>query len=614
MRWLAWFLVVFPLGAAGITITGRVVDENNAPVDAAHVAVRANNAAGATLETRTDPNGGFHFDLPGADDYLFSVERQGYYALKDHALRIGAPQEITLVINTVREVFQSENVNAATSPVDISQTLTQEHLTGTEVNDIPYANSHDLRTSMQLMPGVLMDTTGSLHFDGSQENQVNYLLNGFNISNPISGNFQSLLAVEGIRSLDLSSGLPSAQYGKGTAGVLNISPETGTDSFAYTATDFIPGFNIQQGLRFGNWYPRAGISGPIVKGKAWFSDTFESEYNQALVTGLPSGQNTRSGWAGSNLLHVQVNLNPKNILSGDFLVNLDNEGRVGLAPLNPVSTTSTIRTRDYTGSIKDQVYFGHGLLVDFGYAHHRFSDSQTPQGPGLYIYSPEGNSGNYYVNSSQQADRDQGLIHAWLPKFKFAGSHQLEAGTDIDWLHFNAGNRYSGFQVLGLSGQLLSQTTFGAPTFFQLTDAEAAAYLLDTWRISKTLQFNLGIREDWDRRIGTVAWSPRLAASWSPFHSGNTRISGGYAVTHDAVTLDMLGRPYYQAARHHHLFGERRTGGSSGAEHLLHRRRAAPSAARRQLECGHRSSTFAAPVRYRQISAPPRQRWLRIRQ
>ena len=145
------------------------------------------------------------------------------------------------MINSVREVFQSENVNAETSPVDVDQTQNQERLTGTEVNDMPYANSHSLRNSLQLMPGVVVDPPGALHVNGSSENQVLYVLNGFNITNPISGQFQTVLAVEGIRSLDLSSGRYSPEFGKGSAGVLNISTENGTDAFHYTATDFIPG-------------------------------------------------------------------------------------------------------------------------------------------------------------------------------------------------------------------------------------------------------------------------------------------------------------------------------------------------------------------------------------
>ena len=401
VRGYAWLavsaLIGFPLCAAEVSLHGRVVDENDAPVQAARVSVRPPATAGAAAsapaapwEAQTGPTGAFTLTLPGTGDFLVSVECQGYYALKDRAVHLEAAPELTLVIASVREVFQSENVNAETSPVDMGQAQSREDLSGTEVNDLPYQNSHSLRNSLALMPSVLEDSTGALHIDGSSENQVLYLLNGFNITNPISGQLQTLLAVEGIRSLDLTSGRSSAEFGKGSAGVLAINTESGTDSFHYTATDFIPGLDIQQGLHLGNWYPRLGVSGPIVRGRAWFSDTLESEYSHALVTGLPAGQNTRSGWAGSNLLHGQVNLTSSNILSADFLVNVDNEGRVGLAPLNPVSTTSNVHTREYFGNLRDQVYFGRGVLVEFGLAHNAFSAAQTPQGQSLYVFSPQG--------------------------------------------------------------------------------------------------------------------------------------------------------------------------------------------------------------------------------
>jgi hypothetical protein len=56
-------LVVFsmltglPLAAAGVTLDGRVLDENDAPVRAARVKVNSQ-------ETQTDPDGAFHFTLP----------------------------------------------------------------------------------------------------------------------------------------------------------------------------------------------------------------------------------------------------------------------------------------------------------------------------------------------------------------------------------------------------------------------------------------------------------------------------------------------------------------------------------------------------------------------
>ena len=486
--------------------------------------------------------------LPAAGDYLVDVEREGYYELKNRAIRIDSPLELTLALDTVREVFQSVDVNGQPSPVDITQIQHEERLTGTEINDIPYPNSHSLRNSMKLIPGVVEDPGGGLHFQGSSENQVQYVLNGFDITDPISGQFRTTLAVEGVRSLDYLSGRYSPEFGKGTAGVLAISTENGTDDFHFTTTDFIPGLQLQQGVRLGNWYPRFGVSGPIRRGRAWFSDTFDFGYNTALITGLPSGQNTRNAWAASNLLHTQLNLTPRNILYADFLVNVDHENRVGLGALDPVSTTQTLHTRQYFGSVRDQLSLGGRALIEFGYAHNQFSNSQAPQGQDLYVFSPEGRSGNYFVTSTSDASRDQGLLHFYAPPLRFAGSHQIEAGEDADRLTYDGNFRRTGYQLIGLSGQLLSQTSFAGPGAFTVHDTTTGTWLLDTWRVTKRLQIFAGLRHNWDRLVDNTGWAPRIAFSWAPFADNRTRVAGGYAITYDAVPLAPFGRALDQMA------------------------------------------------------------------
>jgi len=535
-------LVTLPVWGDDLVLHGRVVDESGAPVRDAQV------QAGTVWTGQTDPTGEFSITLAKPTDVPISIEREGYYTLKDQVVHVASTQEITFVINSVHEVFQSENVNAQTSPVDVGQTQTEEHLSGTEVNDIPYKNSHSLRNALEMLPGAVQDISGSLHLNGAEENQVLYLFNGFNINNPISGQFQTLLPVEGIRGVDLSVGQTSAEFGKGSAGVLRVSTQNGTDTFRYTATDFIPGVDIKQGLRIGNWYPRVGISGPLIKRRAWFTDMFQSQYTQALISGLASGQNMRSGWAGSNILHGQINLSSSNILFADFLVNVDNEGHVGLAPLNPIGTTYSQNTRQYMGSVKDQKYFGRGMLLEVGYAHNYFSKAILPPGESLYILAPEGNGGDYYVHSQQAGTRDHGLVQAFLPKFEWLGTHQWQIGADVDRLHYNGDFQRTGYEVLGLTGQLLSETLFPTPARFQVSDLELSAYLTDSWRVSKNLQLSLGVRADRDQQIGATGWSPRAAASWAPFESGKTRISGGYALTHDSVTMQMLGQPLDQTA------------------------------------------------------------------
>jgi hypothetical protein len=536
----------------GSQLSGHVTDESDTPVAGARVTLHnsVHGAAGPAgpWETQTDLAGVFSVVLPSAGVYLMDVEKEGYYRLKDRPVHAETAQEVTVTIESVREVFQSVDVSGEPSPVDIEQTQNQERLTGTEINDLFYPNSHSLINSMKLMPGVVEDAGGGPHFNGSSGNQVQYLLNGFNIANPISGQFNTTLAVEGIRSLDFSSGRYSPEFGKGSAGVLAINTEGGTDKFHSTATDFIPGIDVKQGVRVGNWYPRVGVSGPIVRGRAWFSDTVAFEYTNALISGLPPGQNTSSGFSANNLLHAQANLTPRNIIFSDFLFNIGQQNRVGLAPLDPVSTTQTVRPREYFGSVKDLVYLGNRSMIEFGYAHNYFLTSQTPQGQNLYVFSPEGRSGNYFIHSTQTSSRDQGLMHGYAPVFHFLGSHQIQAGVDADLLHYNGNFTRTGYELVGLSGQILSETSFIGSGLFRVHDTEASSWLLDTWRITKRFQIDGGLRQDWDQRVSRNGWSPRASFSWAPLASEHTRVAGGYSVTHDAVPLAPFGQVLDQTA------------------------------------------------------------------
>ena len=541
-------------GASDMPLSGLVRDENDAPVAQAQVVLRQvvlrpvdGSPNARRWQALTDPAGAFSLLLP-AGDYTIGVAREGFHELKAQSVHLGSALELRLTLNHVREVFQSVNVEEPSSPVDLASTRNAERLSGTAINDLAYANSQNLRNSMKLMPGVLQDSRGMLHQNGASEEQVQYLLNGFNLSDPLTGQFQTSLAVEGIRSLEYSSGRYSPEFGKGSAGAMAISTQSGTDDFRYTATNFIPGIDIRQGVRLGNWYPRFGVSGPIRRGRAWFADTFESEYNNALITGLPAGQNTRSSWTGSNLLHTQVNLTPRHILFADFLANVSNKDRVGLGPLDPIPTTQTVRSREYFASVKDQFFPGGGWLAETGYAHNEFRRAQTPQGQDFYVFSPEGRSGNYFVTSDQRASRDQAMAHVYFPQFALAGTHQIEAGTDLDFLGYSGNNRRTGYDLIGPGGWILSRTTFSGPGAFHVNDTEFALWVLDTWRIARRIRIDAGFRQDWDRLVRNQGWSPRVAVSWAPFRDERTRLAAGYAVTRDAVTLDPFGRVLDQVA------------------------------------------------------------------
>lgn len=139
-------LVAGQVWGADVVLRGRVVDEDGAPVRDAKV------EATGVWAGQTDPTGSFTFSLPKEANLFITIEREGYYAIKDQPVHLDNTLEVTFVMNSVHEVFQSENVNAQASPVDVGQTQTEEHLSGTEVNDIPFTNSHSLQNALGMFP------------------------------------------------------------------------------------------------------------------------------------------------------------------------------------------------------------------------------------------------------------------------------------------------------------------------------------------------------------------------------------------------------------------------------------------------------------------------------
>src|SRR5579871_2770497 len=535
-------LVAMVCAQAQVTLTGRVVDLNDAPVANARVSV---HRGGETpVQTYSGPSGGFSVRVAAADTYLLDVDHAGYFALKDRPVQAGS--EIALVLNPEQEVFQSVTVGVLPSPVDPEQTQREQSLSGTEINDVPHTASHSLRNAMALTPGVVQDPTGGLHFHGGAEYQTRYLLDGFDISDPIDGRFRTLLAVEGVRSLDLYNTREAPENGKGSAGTLRIQPDNGTDQFRYTATNFIPGLDINKGAHIGDWTPRVGVSGPILKGRAWFSDSFNGEYNYGYVSGLPSGQDTNTSWVAGNLLHVQVNVASNNILYADLLADFDHQAHFGLGVLDPVPTTSALGEHEWLAAVKDQHSWFGGATLELGFAAQVVERQRLPEGTETYTISPEGRSGNYFVRSTQHGRRIQGFTNFFPRSYHLLGKHQLQIGADIQHLDYTAAFQRTAFQIVGVNGLPSSFTSFRGAGNLDLPNTAAASYLNDHWQPAERLTVDIGLREDWDQLVGTFAVQPRAALAWAPFTDARTKITGGFAMLADATNLSLFARPQDQ--------------------------------------------------------------------
>ena len=546
------------LHANDVTLQGRVVDENNAAVGSARVSLISPSAAGAPLKTITSPTGSFTLALPQPGPYEITAESDGFFGLKNRPAEMHeGPNEILLVLNHIHNTSEKVNVEEKASPVDIERTSSEQQLNGHQIIEVPYPSTHDLRNALKLMPGVVRGPDGDLHFKGGQENQVLYTLDGFNISDPLTGTFSTHLSVESVRSLTYSSGRYSPEFGKGSAGALAIRTETGDDTLRYSATNFIPGIDTKRGPHLGAWTPRFNLSGPIWKGRAWFADSIDANRNTLVIEDLPKGHDRTSSTSFSNLLHGQVNVTPGNILFTDFLVNYLNAPNTGLGALDPLSTTIDRRSREYFVSVKDQIYLARGTLLEIGFADNRTFGRIIPQGQGLYVLTPTGRQGYYYADSTQNSQRKQFLSNLFLPSFHLAGTHQLKTGVDLDRLDYSQDIRRTGFENLDLAGRLIRKTTFGGTGILSRPSLEASSYLVDAWRLRPNLQVEAGVRQDWDELVRRFAFSPRVSASYAPLGWKNTKLAGGYAVVYDATPPQLFAQAQdeYQVVTSYHPDG-----------------------------------------------------------
>jgi hypothetical protein len=527
--------------AAQVVVAGKITDETGLAVSFAKVELRAKPSAPA-FAAFSDIAGGFSMRLAAPGEYLIHAERQGFFVFDGHAELRDGSNPLHLTLNHQQEFFQSVDVAYSAPAIDPEQTSEQKQLTSAEILQAPYPASQDLRNAMPLMQGVVQDVNGRLHFNGGATDQTNFTLDGFNISDPVSGRFEARLNIEAVRTIDFDSASYSADKGRGSAGTVDIKTGMGDDRWRFGATNFLPGVSSEDGMHINKWTPRLKISGPIAKGKAWFHNAFDTFYGVNTVSRLPRGENRSRALTSSNLTRLQVNLAPSNILTGSVLVNYVDENRNGLSFLDPVETTINRRQNLYFTSIKDQIYFHNGALTELGFGASRGFARESPQGQQIYEILPSGKRGNYFVDLTRHSNREQWVSNTYLPAMHAWGAHQLRFGLDGQRSGFDLDASRHDYQVLREDLSVARYVSFAGDGFTAKTILTTSGYLQDRWAPRDGLLIETGLRLDWDDVVRNPLLSPRFSLAYAPKWMHETKLAAGIGIFRDALNPGIFGR------------------------------------------------------------------------
>jgi hypothetical protein len=534
-----------PQSQKNFHLTVTVTDDNGVVVPSARVTLTS-SADHAQLEASTDAAGRAEFTALGAGQYSLNIQKEGFYA-QTISVEIGPeqPDSVDVILPHQQEYKETVQVHYSPPAIDPAQTASTEQLTGSEIIELPYPTTRDIRNALPLLPNVVPDNTnaGQVHVAGAASNQTLYTLDGFDVSQPVSGALDLRVSTDAVRSAEVLDSRYSAESGWGSGGLLNLETGMGDDHFRFFATDFIPSPQDRRGIHIDNATPRFSISGPIAKGKAWFYEAVEGEYDFNIFTELPPGEDTDHYWRWSNLTRAQVNLSQSNRLTGSYLYNHSNEAHAGLSLIQPLSTTTAQIKSAELFDVKDQNTWSNGMLAEAGFAFLQFSGNENPLGDLPYVQLPGNASGNYYLASSGTIRRYEGFASLYLPPAQWLGHHEFVIGASLERTDDSQFAQRQPFSIETSTGVLVRSVSFtGSPSYEQNLFA-GSAFLQDRWSPVSSILLEPGIRFDEDDLLHRALVSPRFAATWMLTRDNQTKLSAGAGLYYDRTDLDMLTRP-----------------------------------------------------------------------
>jgi hypothetical protein len=363
------------------------------------------------------------------------------------------------------------------------------------------------------------------------------MLDGFNISNPVTGQLDTRINIDTIQTMELMSGRFTADSGRGSGGVLELTTKVGDDHWRFIGTNFIPSVASNGGFHIDKFTPRLDLSGPLKKGRAWINNGFDAFYSVDVISGLPTGENHQRSLTADDITRARVDIKPSNILTGSFLWNLIDNSHNGLSFINPVETTTNARQLTLMSTVRDQQYLRGGALLDVGFADTRGYLRSLPQGDGLYQITPFGDLGNYYVGTTRHFYRQQFIADLFLPIVHLHGSHLVKFGIDFERENFRQQMMLHDYEVLNAENTVTRFVQFTGNPFEQRRNFEGAQYVQDHWTPRDNLTVEAGMRVEWNDIVREAELAPRLSAAWSPHAVKGTKFSAGVGVYHDAIDL-----------------------------------------------------------------------------
>jgi hypothetical protein len=297
--------------AVTATLSGRITDASGGSIAKASVAVQ-NAATGFSRSAQTSDGGEYTIPALPAGDYAVSVVFTGFgKQTKNITLQVGQSAALDFTLSP-GEVEQKVEVEATSELAEPTRTQVSTVITERQILNLP-VNGREFIDFALLSPAVTIGDTTSGNTDVIVEPVTKLSFAGQNIH-------YNFIAVDGADDISTASGIQrgtppqesvqefrvinsdySTEFGRATAGIVNIITKSGTNDwhgtlYEYFRNNKLDAINLLQATgahalrqnQFG-----AAIGGPLKKDKTFVYANFEAQrrgespfYNSAVLANI----------------------------------------------------------------------------------------------------------------------------------------------------------------------------------------------------------------------------------------------------------------------------------------------------------------------------------------
>jgi hypothetical protein len=510
-------------------------------VPATHVALHGP----VTKETQSDQRGAYSFVSIPPGKYLLEASAPGLSAMLEVEVSPGATAAAPLELNVVAVTSTVTVTGNEPAPTDGSAQSTT--IAQSTVEKAPNQNER-IESLLPLVPGVVRGPDGRINMKGTQATQAGWLVNSANVTDPATGGQAINLPIDVVSSVQVISNPYDPEYGKFTGAISSVETRTSNlEKFHFSFQNFVPRARDRDGhiVGIGAFTPRTTITGPLIRDRLAFTQSFEYRFVRTPVESLPPLQRDTKLESFDSFSQFDLKINEKQTATLSVAVFPQKLDYLGLNTFTPQPSTPDLHQRGEQISAQHRYVSESGGLLTSQFSYERFDANLFPNSQDPYRLLVETTEGGFFNRQDRNTDRlEWQEIYQWSAKH-FLGLHQLKAGLDFSHSSYDGRQQFSPVEIVGVAGSTLEQIEFGAPTSFSVRQNEFAWFVGDSWTVWPRLTIDLGLRFDSDTITDSTHSAPRLALTLALTGDRRTLLKAGAGLFYDRVPLNAPAFPRF---------------------------------------------------------------------